>query len=145
MYYSYCFITSVNCWYIYPTKISLIVHKSSIMQPIDTARATKIKYLFPYLVAFSLFGQNHNQRIAPTLINKSHPFRHTQIGRLISQIQLQNPSLRIWMLPNQFQSDVSANCTKAIEKFYLLIGEEIEVKKSLMGISFSQFEYTFQW
>ena len=83
VYCSYCFITSVNCWYIYPTKISLIVHKSSIMQPIDTARATKIKYLFPYLVAFSLFGQNHNQRIAPTLTNKSHPFRHTQIGRLI--------------------------------------------------------------
>ena len=93
----------------------------------------------------SLFGQNQNQRIAPTLTNKSHPFRHTQIGRLISQIQLQNPSLRIWMLPNQFQSDVSANCTKAIEKFYLLTGEEIEVKESLMGISFSQFEYTFQW
>ena len=35
-------------------KISLTVHKSSIMQPIDTARATKIKYLFPYLVAIFL-------------------------------------------------------------------------------------------
>ena len=95
-------------------KISLTVHKSSIMQPIDTAPATKIKYLFPYLVAISLFGQNPNQRITPTLTNKSHPFRHTQIRRLIFQIKLQNPSPLICMHPNPFQSEDSTICTKTI-------------------------------
>lgn len=85
------------------------------------------------VVAISLFGRSQDQRIAPTWTNKSHPFRHTQIRRLISQIQLQNPSLRIWMLPNQFQSEVSTICTKSLEKFYLLTGEEIEVKESLKG------------
>lgn len=111
-----------------------LTHCSQILDHATNWHCPGYKNQIPVpIVAISLFGRSQDQRIAPTWTNKSHPFRHTQICRLISQIQLQNPSLRIWMLPNQFQSEVSTIWTKSLEKFYLLTGEEIEVKESLKG------------